>query len=95
MTLKLLAGCALACAAAAALSACTTTSATATAPITKAVADGLPHCHITGSFNAGVGGLAGTGTGAAQNFTFDCPGQPWAANATPATSSPPASATTP
>jgi len=47
-------------------------------PVTQAIASGLPHCHVTGSINAGAGGLAGTGTGLAQNFTFDCPAQPWA-----------------
>lgn len=58
---------------------CTTAGSQAVAPITSAVAQGLPHCTIDGSFNAGAGGLAGTGTGVANNFTFHCPGQPWAA----------------
>lgn len=64
------------------LSACSTTSQQAMAPITQAVAQGMPHCHISGSLNAGAGGLAGTGTGIAQNFTFDCPAQPWSNSAT-------------
>lgn len=69
--------------AAATLSGCTTANIQAMAPITQAVAQGMPHCHISGSLNAGAGGLAGTGTGVAQNFTFDCPAQPWAAQIDP------------
>jgi hypothetical protein len=58
---------------------CGTVDPQAVAPITEAITAGLPHCHISGSLNAGAGGLAGSGTGVAQYVTFDCPGQPWTA----------------
>jgi hypothetical protein len=58
------------------MSGCTTTNQQTMAPVVQAVADGLPRCHISGSINSGVGGIAGTGTGVAQNFTFDCPAAP-------------------
>jgi hypothetical protein len=77
-----IAGCALV--AAFALSGCTTANSTALAPITNAVAAQIPHCHIGGSLNAGVGGIAGTGSGLTQTLTFDCLAAPYPAPDAPA-----------
>jgi hypothetical protein len=73
MTFLLRAGIASAC-----LALCGCAAPQTVAPITDAIAAGLPHCHVSGSLNAGVGGIAGAGSGVAQAVTFDCPGQPWA-----------------
>lgn len=64
---------------AASVSACSTTSQTTAKPIIDAIAQEIPHCDISGSFNAGAGGVAGTGTGVAFANQFHCPGQPYPA----------------
>lgn len=47
------------------------------AAVDKAIADRLNHCKVTGSLGAGIGGLAGTGTGLSTNLVVDCLPQPW------------------
>lgn len=73
MTRILVAGAA--CALALALSGCTTAGSTAMAPITNAVAQDLPHCHVWGGVNGSIGGI--TAPSAGNNLSFDCQAQPW------------------
>ena len=75
-----------ACVLAVGLSACGTTglSAANQDAIAAAIAAKSPYCGGTVQLNAGVGGLAGTGTGITNNMQLTCPAQPYPSAAAPA-----------
>lgn len=76
MKIRIITSVAVASAAAIMLSAC----ATATQDkLADAVATRINYCGIKGSTTLTVGGVAGTGTSAAHNATFDCPPMPFPA----------------
>ncbi len=68
-----------------ALSGCTSLG-KADPAITKAIADKIPYCSGDIQFDAGLGGIAGTGTGLKNSAQLHCPGQvyPAPAGAAPA-----------
>ena len=59
------------------LSACGTANTQAMSPIVNAIAAEIPHCHVSGSFNAGAGGLRqGCVTGAVRPSRRACQSRP-------------------
>jgi hypothetical protein len=63
-----------------ALVGCSTTNAMqqeANAELTKRIGERLRYCGITGNIDAGIGGIALGGTGAATSFNLNCPASPW------------------
>jgi hypothetical protein len=51
--------------------------------IAQAVAEKIPYCSGDIQVAAGIGGIAGTGTGLTNNGQLHCPGKPYEATVTP------------
>lgn len=56
--------------------------------LTAALVDKIAHCSGTVQINAGLGGLAGAGTGIANNAQLTCVGQPYASDTSAEASKP-------
>ena len=61
------------------LTGCMTSKLTAASQdkLTEALVDKIAHCSGTVQINAGLGGLAGAGTGITNNAQLTCQGQPY------------------
>jgi hypothetical protein len=74
MKLAIFAGGALACVA---LSGCGTISAANQDAMAQAIAAKIPYCSGDLQIDAGIGGIAGTGTGIKNSGQLHCPGKPY------------------